>query len=515
MNTEFSYDRLPYPSKFFVQTFPGRLATQATLFGMEPAEAESCRVLELGCGNGSNLIAQAYLMPAARFVGVDLAKGHIDDAKTAAAELGLKNVEFHQMDVTEMSAADFGTFDYITAHGLFSWVPEPVRAKVLGLYRELLNDNGVGYISYAAYPGMHQREMVQRALRFHTAGIEDPRKKVGKAMSFLKFLADNTTDRGAYFAALKTELDRHRSHDEADVFHDDLSEINRAYYFREFAELLSANGLQFLAEAELYAMSPNSLPPAARTFVGDIDDTIEREQYMDLLRGRIFRQTLFCRSEVSLERDARPEIVDRFMISSSLRPQSELPNLSATGIERFVGANNAGIEIDRPLAKAALTYLGRIWGKAVPFGELVERSIEMLGKEPEDIERETEILRMILLQIALASNSVELHVHQPDGYTDLDTKPKVNRLARWQLRSANNVATTLGMDMRIEDAVSKRLLELLDGTRSRNAAFDEIGKFFRSSHESDGKKEILAGLPQWLDESLANLARIGIFESST
>jgi hypothetical protein len=107
----------------------------------------------------------------------------------------------------------------------------------------------------------------------------------------------------------------------------------------------------------------------------------------------------------------------------------------------------------------------------------------MIGGEPAELEKETEIVRMILLQIAMASNMVELHVHQPEGFTELSEKPKLNRIARWQMRSANNVITTLGLDMKIEDAVSRRLLELLDGKRTRNALFDEIGKFIRFARD--------------------------------
>lgn len=513
MENEFSYDRLPYPSKFFIQTFPDRLATQATLFGMRPAAVDTCRVLELGCGNGSNLIAQAYLLPEASFVGVDLAKGHIEDAAAEAAELGLTNVEFRQMDVMEMAAAEFGTFDYITAHGLFSWVPDFVRSRVLRLYIELLNENGVGYISYMAYPGAHQREMVQSAMRYASAGISEPGEKVRKATSFLKFVAENTSDRGVYEAVFKQELERHRSHAAADVFHDDLSDLNRAFYFHEFASMLAANGLQYLAEAELHAMGSNNLSPDARAFIDSIENVIEREQYLDLLRGRIFRQTLFCRDEIGLERKVTPTMMDRFLISSSLRPQSSMLDLTTSKIERFIGANNAAIEIDRPLAKAALTHLSQIWGKAVSFSELVRNAHDLSGSNGADLEKEVEIVRIILLQIAMASNMVELHVHQPKGFTGITAKPRVNRLARRQMLSASNIVTTLGVDMKIEDSVSGKLLELLDGTRTRNAVFDAIGKFIRSSHEMEGKKEILANLPEWLDQSLAGLARIGVFEA--
>ncbi|HNU07425.1 MAG TPA: class I SAM-dependent methyltransferase, partial [Pyrinomonadaceae bacterium] len=112
MSELFSYDELPYPSKFFLQTHPDRLATMAVFFGLRPAPVDTCRVLELGCGNGTDLISHAFHLPDAKFVGVDLAVRHIEDAQRGARELGLTNIEFIQMDVAMMtvhgSAVIFG-----------------------------------------------------------------------------------------------------------------------------------------------------------------------------------------------------------------------------------------------------------------------------------------------------------------------------------------------------------------------------------------------------------------------
>ena len=514
MNETFSYDKLPYPSKFFVQTHPDRLATQATLFAMSPADVATCRLLELGCGNGSNLIAQAFLLPDASFVGVDLAKTHIDDAIAAAKELGLTNVEFRQMDVMEMSESDFGRFDYITAHGLFSWVPQFVRTKVIALYRELLNENGVGYISYSAYPGAHQREMVQRTIRYHARRFSEPEEKVGKALSFLKFLSENTPDRGSYQTALKDELKRHSTHAVSDVFHDDLSDVNQAFYFHEFASMLDEAGLQFLGEAELHAMGTQNLPAEARGFIDSLDDIVEREQYLDLLRGRIFRQTLFCHKRVKLDHAVEPTAIDQFLVSSSLRPARPKPDLVSTKVEKFTGFNNASIEIDQPLAKATLASLGGIWGRAIAFPDLIENAKRLLfenGYSGDDWERQTEIVRTIVMQIALASNMIELHVHQPPGFTEVSETPEISALARWQMRSAQNILTTLGLDMKIEDAVSRHLLELLDGTRDKTDLVYAMTEFIKDSESVD--KKLLRTLPEWIDESLANLARIGVFSS--
>src|SRR5439155_909713 len=66
------YDEVPYESRAFTETHPDRLATVATLFGLKPPPVEKCRVLELGCADGTNLIPMAIGLPEGTFVGVDL-----------------------------------------------------------------------------------------------------------------------------------------------------------------------------------------------------------------------------------------------------------------------------------------------------------------------------------------------------------------------------------------------------------------------------------------------------------
>src|SRR5207237_8339715 len=66
------YEQVAYPGFVYPQTHPGRLAVIGALFGMKAAAPESCRLLELGCGDGGNLIPMAYELPAGRFLGLDL-----------------------------------------------------------------------------------------------------------------------------------------------------------------------------------------------------------------------------------------------------------------------------------------------------------------------------------------------------------------------------------------------------------------------------------------------------------
>ena len=205
-----AYDEVLYPSRAFPQSHPNRLATVAFLRGMQPAPINRCRVLELGCGVGANLIGMAFQLAASEFIGLDLARRPIASGQAFVSELGLRNISMHSMDLREASLERFGRFDYIIAHGVYSWVPQPVRKRILAICREMLNPQGVAYISYNAYPGNHLRDLVRGMMHFHTAGMENPTDKVGQARGLLKFLAESTQQPDHYVEAIRVQFERTR-----------------------------------------------------------------------------------------------------------------------------------------------------------------------------------------------------------------------------------------------------------------------------------------------------------------
>src|SRR5690606_18825215 len=168
-----------------------------------------------------------------------------------------------------------------------------------------------------------------------------------------------------------------------------------------FVEMLSANGLQFLSEAELHAMGSGDLPAQAREFIASLDNVLEREQHLDLIRGRSFRQTLFCRADISLNHTPGPEVLNNLRISSSLRPKREWPEIGSERVEKFIGSGGVGIEIDRPLVKSMLVHLGHVWPRSVAFSELVSEGKRVLaasGYELAHAAKDEDIARVVFLQ---------------------------------------------------------------------------------------------------------------------
>jgi trans-aconitate methyltransferase len=145
VTTSDPFDEILYPSKTLSRSHPDSLATRGILRGMRPPPVECCRVLELGCGTGVNVVSLALSLPDSEFVGIDSAAVHIESGRSMIAECGLRNVQLRQLDIRQ--AGELGRFDYVIAHGVYSWVPAEVRDRLLAVCAATLTDNGIAFLS--------------------------------------------------------------------------------------------------------------------------------------------------------------------------------------------------------------------------------------------------------------------------------------------------------------------------------------------------------------------------------
>jgi len=451
MPSDFIYDDVPYPSFVFPQTSPDRLATLARVNGIDAASPAKCRMLELGCGDGTNLLALAYAMPESQFVGIDLAATHIRSARAAAEKLGLSNIEFFELDVTKADAEALGEFDYIVAHGLFSWVPEFVRPAILDLYSKCLAPKGVGYISYNALPGCLIREITHGMMRFATRDIADPSEKVSAGIEFLEGIVDAAEDDSVYQTMLDLELEQISERTPQNVFHDDLSEMNRPFYFEEFAKMLNEHGFQYLCEAE-----PSELAKmAAFKFPEKLsDDIIAREQYRDFVTGRRFRTTLFCRRELTVDRTHPPHLMSGLFLSGQLETDDE-SDMNGEGPMSFTTAKGNKVTLNHPLTKKSLGAISEAWPRTSRTDDLVSNASE----------EDTAVTLKYLMQLYLAG-FIKAHSLDQTFFTAISERPDASRFARFQVSQGSNaVATLTGLNLEIKDPAIGMLLFLTDGTR--------------------------------------------------
>jgi SAM-dependent methyltransferase len=375
-----SYDEVPYPSRPMAQTHPDRLATLATLFGMSPAPVGRCRVLEIGCADAGNLLAMAEGLPGSAFVGIDPSRRHVGAGRAALAELGLANVELRRLGVEDAGDA-LGRFDYVVAHGVYSWVPRPAQEALLAACGRLLAPQGVALVSYNALPGWHARGAARDMMRFHTRHAPDPRARAAQARALLDFLADNVpAEQGSYGQMLRRERQALADKLDGYLLHDELEEVNEPLYFHGFLARAAGHGLQFLAEAEAGPVPAPRLPPAVLAALAGLGgDVVAREQYLDFLTNRTFRQTLLCHQDVALRREVKPEQVAGFQIASRAECLSPDPDVHSDKPEEFRGPTGVTVGTGHPLSKAAFLHLASVWPRCLSLDDLQAAARARLG----------------------------------------------------------------------------------------------------------------------------------------
>lgn len=295
-STRESYEAVPYERLVHRFTHPDRIALAARRHGFDPAPVPAARVLELGCASGDNLVGMAYGLPAASFAGVDLSLRQIEAGRRRVEALGLANVRLVAGDLGDVDGS-WGPFDYVVAHGVLSWVPEPVRRRLLEVCRERLSPGGVAFVSWNCLPGWRFRLLVRDVLLDGAAPAREPRERARLARERLATVAANVFDPaspwGRYLVERAEELE---GESDADLLHDYLENENEAFSLRDVVGRAAAAGLDYLCDAQEPFVPEEPLTPAMLGVLEALPGEVEREELLDLLRERTLRQGLFVRS---------------------------------------------------------------------------------------------------------------------------------------------------------------------------------------------------------------------------
>ena len=442
-----AYNQIPYQTAVRFETHPDRLAAVARLSGMDPAPVERCRYLEIGCGNASNIVALAYHLPESRFVGVDLADAPIAAGDRMRAALEIGNLTLRAGDLRDIGE-EWGEFDYIVAHGVYSWVPAEVRDGLLRVCRERLAPNGVAFVSYNALPGRHVRQFLRDLMRFHTRDLQDPSQRLEKARWSLQFLAASPRLPDVWRPLVESEVTTLLKLDDGSLFHDDLAEINDPVYFRDFAAHAGRHALQYLGEAdppELF--DPQGLLQAVPGGV------IEREQYMDFLKARRFRQTLLCHASRTLERRPLPDCLDQFLFSSLCRTVED---------GKIEGLRGVRVTPLHDAVRNVAAALGEVYPLPLTFAELIPYAGSPAA------------LRDILTGM-VSGGFADFHVYRFPCQETVSPKPAASRLARYQAAQSRRVANACFRVVEL-DEVARQLVQLLDGSRTHRQIAEDLAR---------------------------------------
>jgi cyclopropane fatty-acyl-phospholipid synthase-like methyltransferase len=440
------------------------------MFGMTPVPIHGARVLEIGCCDGGNLIPMAHSLLASEFVGIDLTEADIAQARETAAALQLSNVQFHAMDLTCLPGS-LGQFDYIVAHGVYTWIPLEVREKMMSAIQQSLSPNGVAYISYNTLPGCHFRLQLREMMLLYTNGIVDPIEKLAAARQVLEFMV-NREESGADEKLISDEAKRFLDRADHSLFHDELEPHYKPVYFHEFASHAARNGLQYISETDYFTTRPEYLgSDAAPKFVKAMSafraDPLKQQQYLDFSAGRPFRASLICHREIQLDRAVQPSSLQSLQFLSPCDSST-----AENGETVFTRGAGLRIQTSGPAICKIMNHLNGAWPRPVPF--------DAIPGADSDPAQTAEIL-LALLNFGM----IDPASHSPELTLVPGEKPTANPVARLQCaQGRENLTDCRGYLNKSCDALQRSLLPLLDGTRTRADLLAELPSLTPADLES-------------------------------
>jgi SAM-dependent methyltransferase len=294
-----------YTNSYFRELSPVWLNHIAAMQSARPRQLnEGFTHIDLGCGLGQTSIVLAGCFPQGRFYGVDFNPAHVDTAQHAAAQLGITNVTFIERAFEELLDADLPQFDFITLHGIWSWIGESARQAVQRFIYARLKPGGIVYNSYNCLPGWAGDAPIRRLLlELGALHSGDSATRAAKAAKDALELANL---KQGYFRSQPGAVDQIAKLPQRQanyLAHEYLNAAWTTFYSVDVADEMASSKLTYLGSATLMDNYLELLlgEPVAEHCRKQPTDRL-RQLTQDFLTGQRFRRDVFVRGHPRLPR---------------------------------------------------------------------------------------------------------------------------------------------------------------------------------------------------------------------
>lgn len=311
------YATRSYPDMSHPVADPAVTAVAARLGGLACPSPARARILEIGCAGGHHLIPLAQRWPDSHFTGIDFASGAVATARRRAAASNLANVSFHEADVRNYQPDDDGGFDFIIAHGFFSWVPDDVKSALLAFCQRNLAPLGIATVSFNLQSGWARRQPLIDLVRTlqEAHGWDEI-----MALSFLRDLvpADSGDPQAA---ATRWIIDDMLAKGPDILAFDDFGPVNDPWPLDRFLAAINHHGLAWLGESDPAQNLPSVLDDDARQGLAAFaSDPLTLQLAADFVTGRTFRSGVLRRADAPVQGGFASGMVLEFALRAGKSP---------------------------------------------------------------------------------------------------------------------------------------------------------------------------------------------------
>jgi SAM-dependent methyltransferase len=430
------YDALPYRHGSIPICSPARTGAIARMLGVAAAPPDRCRVLEIGCAEGMNLLPLAERFPKSHFTGIDFSPVQIANANRAREACGIENARLLCADLRTFEP-EAGSFDYVIAHGIYSWVEADVQERLLAACTRCLAPAGVAYISYNTQPGWAAMEglrkilfsMIDRSANFDGQAEE-------ARMILNAFKRAFSGDEGAQATLMRESISGMLDKPPALLMHDELAEVTSACTFLDFTAHAVQHSLHYLAEAHYASMPFEHINPAIREAVaGLVTDFEKGQQILDLIGSRRFRNSLLTRTPLPEARAQDSAFVKDCVLNTTFRLENPQVNLQPGAPMRVAGRHEVKLSLDHPFDKAFLATLIGVAPHRIPFSAAIAEARRQLDRFQIKVECSEEAI-CLLVQKFFTLDQVDLQLAGGGSWL-IDRAPaEPSALMRWQSQNA-------------------------------------------------------------------------------
>ena len=330
---------IEYLAGFYREQSPVYLNFVCVLNGCEPVPLDRpFTYFELGFGRGLTVNVQAAANPQGRFYAADFNPAHVCGAReiAEAADLGnLTLLENSFADLAEGKVENLPQFDFITLHGIYTWVSPENRAHVRQFIKRYLKPGGIVYVSYNAMPGWAGAAPMQLLLEYsalHSGGSE------AKIEEVRKFFGRMVDAKSGYFTRnpnIEGRLQTLKTGDPHYLVHEYMNAHWEPLYHADVARQLGEDAkVEYVGSAELsLAFQQLYLNDEKQALLKSIPDATLRETVKDYLLDTSFRKDVFVRG------------------ARTMRGQRYLDRLFQFGLALCVPRDQVGLKMKLPFGE--------------------------------------------------------------------------------------------------------------------------------------------------------------------